>query len=304
MDETKRIEGPELVHPKKFAPRPTYEHRAIFDRADDDLDDELRIGALPVDRLFDLREAFEGFVDQGSYTGVHRCEFAPRPFRTTFAIDREKVAVACLFYRFEQSHIPYASLSPPRCAYISSHACRSRLVISRQQRPQQRLGRYAGTGRLAGETGMRRNSILSRKRFARRVFSPSAAFDTIARKIISDHRRATLSPPGRKIPPRQRLKFERDFSECLAPSIGSARKQFRQFRVRREFDAIFRSGDSCRLIRAADIRKIFDDQRVPSTISSRELIFCGCRNAGIRIDDVPAAPTFSSPCSVTFARLQ
>ncbi|XP_066602969.1 uncharacterized protein [Prorops nasuta] len=51
--------------PKKFAPRPTYEHRAIFDRADDDLDDlEYRIGAPPVDRLFDLREAFEGFVDK------------------------------------------------------------------------------------------------------------------------------------------------------------------------------------------------------------------------------------------------
>lgn len=71
MDETIRIERPDLVQPKKFAPRPTYEHRAIFDRVDDDLDDlEYRIGALPVDRLFDLREAFEGFVDQGSYTGV------------------------------------------------------------------------------------------------------------------------------------------------------------------------------------------------------------------------------------------
>ena len=83
MDETKRIERPDLVQPKKFAPRPTYEHRAIFDRADDDLDDEFRIGALPVDRLFDLREAFEGFVDQGSYTGVKVRQTpsiaAPRP---------------------------------------------------------------------------------------------------------------------------------------------------------------------------------------------------------------------------------
>ncbi|KAI4504266.1 hypothetical protein M0802_000737, partial [Mischocyttarus mexicanus] len=65
VDETKRIETPQVAPPKKFAPRPTYEHRAIVDRVDDDLDDiEFRIGALPVDRLFDLREAFEGFVDQ------------------------------------------------------------------------------------------------------------------------------------------------------------------------------------------------------------------------------------------------
>lgn len=66
-------EAPRLPAQRKFAPRPTYEHRAIFDRADDDLDDldEFKIGALPVDRLFDLRETFEEFVDQGSYR-VHR----------------------------------------------------------------------------------------------------------------------------------------------------------------------------------------------------------------------------------------
>ncbi|XP_024940416.1 uncharacterized protein LOC107267434 isoform X3 [Cephus cinctus] len=52
-------------HRKKFAPRPTYEHRAVVDRMDDDLDgNELKIGGLPLDRLFDLRDAFEGFVDQ------------------------------------------------------------------------------------------------------------------------------------------------------------------------------------------------------------------------------------------------
>ena len=55
---------------KKFAPRPTYEHGAVFDRPDDDLDDldEFRNARLPVDRLFDLREAFDEFVGQGSYT--------------------------------------------------------------------------------------------------------------------------------------------------------------------------------------------------------------------------------------------
>ncbi|XP_032664798.1 uncharacterized protein LOC116841223 isoform X1 [Odontomachus brunneus] len=59
-------EAPRLPAQRKFAPRPTYEHRAIFDRADDDLDDldEFKIGALPVDRLFDLRETFEEFVGQ------------------------------------------------------------------------------------------------------------------------------------------------------------------------------------------------------------------------------------------------
>lgn len=61
-------EPPRLPVPKKFAPRPTYEHRAIVDRADDDFDDlEFKQGALPVDRLFEPRETFEGFVDQGSY---------------------------------------------------------------------------------------------------------------------------------------------------------------------------------------------------------------------------------------------
>ena len=120
MDETKRIEGPELVHPKKFAPRPTYEHRAIFDRADDDLDDELRIGALPVDRLFDLREAFEGFVDQGSYIGVQRCarEVPPRRFRTASAIAIDRDAKSRLLsFRTITFH---TLLSPPRCAYLFS----------------------------------------------------------------------------------------------------------------------------------------------------------------------------------------
>ncbi|KAG5346746.1 GFRA1 protein, partial [Acromyrmex charruanus] len=55
-------EPPRLPAPRKFAPRPTYEHRAIFDRADDDLDDlEIRPAAPPVDRIFDFREEF---VDQ------------------------------------------------------------------------------------------------------------------------------------------------------------------------------------------------------------------------------------------------
>lgn len=58
---------PDAPGTRKFAPRPTYEHGAAFDRPDDELDelDEFRIARLPVDRLFDL-EAFEGFVDQGS----------------------------------------------------------------------------------------------------------------------------------------------------------------------------------------------------------------------------------------------
>ncbi|XP_057323649.1 uncharacterized protein LOC130666554 isoform X1 [Microplitis mediator] len=42
----------------RFAPRPTYEHGAVVvDRIDDDF-------GLPIDRLFDLREAFEGFIAQ------------------------------------------------------------------------------------------------------------------------------------------------------------------------------------------------------------------------------------------------
>lgn len=88
------------MQPKKFAPRPTYEHRAIFDRADDDLDDiEFRIGALPVDRLFDLREAFEGFVDQGSYIGV---ELRQTPsIAALLATVNEKYRVA----------LPYSNLS-------------------------------------------------------------------------------------------------------------------------------------------------------------------------------------------------
>lgn len=51
-----------------YAPRPTYEHGAAYERVDEELDglDEFRLARLPVDRLFDLREAFEGFVDSGS----------------------------------------------------------------------------------------------------------------------------------------------------------------------------------------------------------------------------------------------
>ncbi|XP_074095255.1 glial cell line-derived neurotrophic family receptor-like [Cotesia typhae] len=42
----------------RFAPRPTYEHGpVVVDRIDDDF-------GLPIDRLFDLRKAFEGFVAQ------------------------------------------------------------------------------------------------------------------------------------------------------------------------------------------------------------------------------------------------
>lgn len=53
---------------KKFAPRPTYEHVAIIDHPDNDLD-EFRIDRLPVDRFLDL-PAFDEFVGQGSYTGA------------------------------------------------------------------------------------------------------------------------------------------------------------------------------------------------------------------------------------------
>ncbi|XP_033213894.1 uncharacterized protein LOC117170961 [Belonocnema kinseyi] len=57
---------PDAPSTKKFAPRPTYEHGAVFDRPDDDLDDldEFRIARIPVDRLSDLREAFDEFVGQ------------------------------------------------------------------------------------------------------------------------------------------------------------------------------------------------------------------------------------------------
>lgn len=65
-------EPPRLPAPRKFAPRPTYEHRAIFDRADDDLDDlEIRPAAPPVDRIFDFREEF---VDQGSYRAYRHAQ--------------------------------------------------------------------------------------------------------------------------------------------------------------------------------------------------------------------------------------
>ncbi|XP_011307009.1 uncharacterized protein [Fopius arisanus] len=47
-----------------YAPRPTYKHGAIVINRYDDTDEfGHRIG-MPVDRLFDLREAFDGFVDQ------------------------------------------------------------------------------------------------------------------------------------------------------------------------------------------------------------------------------------------------
>ncbi|XP_043479377.1 uncharacterized protein LOC122509404 isoform X3 [Leptopilina heterotoma] len=50
---------------KKFAPRPTYEHGAIIDHLDNDLD-EFRIDRLPVDRFLDL-PAFDEFVGQVKY---------------------------------------------------------------------------------------------------------------------------------------------------------------------------------------------------------------------------------------------
>ncbi|XP_046619695.1 uncharacterized protein LOC124304935 isoform X1 [Neodiprion virginianus] len=52
-------------HGKKFAPRPTYEHRSVVDEMIDLDDNELRLGGRqPIDRLFGLSEAFEGFVDK------------------------------------------------------------------------------------------------------------------------------------------------------------------------------------------------------------------------------------------------
>ncbi|XP_048510937.1 uncharacterized protein LOC105684340 isoform X1 [Athalia rosae] len=52
-------------HGKKFAPRPTYEHRSVVDEMIDLDDNELKLGGRqPIDRLFGLSEAFEGFVDK------------------------------------------------------------------------------------------------------------------------------------------------------------------------------------------------------------------------------------------------
>ncbi|XP_051171128.1 uncharacterized protein LOC127287997 isoform X2 [Leptopilina boulardi] len=58
--------APSAAHgTKKFAPRPTYEHGAIIDHPDNDLD-EFRIERLPVDRFLDL-PAFDEFVGQVKY---------------------------------------------------------------------------------------------------------------------------------------------------------------------------------------------------------------------------------------------
>ena len=64
-----------MIVRRKFAPRPTYEHGAAYERPDEEFEglDEFRgaggdagQGRLPIDRLADLREAFAGFVDSGS----------------------------------------------------------------------------------------------------------------------------------------------------------------------------------------------------------------------------------------------
>ncbi|KAK0168583.1 hypothetical protein PV327_002366 [Microctonus hyperodae] len=63
VNEFDPAQSPPMLQPgtNVFAPRPNYEHGAVVvDRIDDDF-------GLPVDRLYDLREAFEGFVAQGSY---------------------------------------------------------------------------------------------------------------------------------------------------------------------------------------------------------------------------------------------
>lgn len=63
VNEFDPAQSPPMLQPgtNVFAPRPNYKHGAVVvDRIDDDF-------GLPVDRLYDLREAFEGFVAQGSY---------------------------------------------------------------------------------------------------------------------------------------------------------------------------------------------------------------------------------------------
>ncbi|KAK0094269.1 hypothetical protein PV326_011386 [Microctonus aethiopoides] len=60
VNEFDPAQSPPMLQPgtNVFAPRPNYEHGAVVvDRIDDDF-------GLPVDRLYDLREAFEGFVAQ------------------------------------------------------------------------------------------------------------------------------------------------------------------------------------------------------------------------------------------------